>query len=83
MSIDNFTILLFFFVEVAALTYFEIKIWKTPYTPLNILMLPYTTVLLITLLMPKSIGFCDFYYPSIFLWIVGLFIFLFQVFYLE
>ena len=75
MSIDNFTILLFFFVEVAAMTYFEFKIWKTPYTPLNILMLPYTTVLLITLLMPKSIGFCDFYYPSIFLWIVGLFIF--------
>lgn len=63
-------------IEVALLCYLEYKIWKTVYTPLNFLMLPYLVVLLITIMLAGSrLGFVEFYYPSIFIWNVGLLIF--------
>ena len=63
-------------VEVAVLFYLECKIWKSLYTPLNFLMLPYLAVLLITIMLSGGeLGFVEFYYPSIFIWNVGLFIF--------
>lgn len=64
------------FIEVAVLLYLEYKIWKSLYTPLNFLMLPYLVVLLITIMLSGSeLGFVDFYYPSIFIWNIGLLIF--------
>lgn len=63
-------------IEIAVLFYLEFKLWKTVYTPLNFLMLPYLVVLLITIsLAGGELGFTEFYYPSIFIWNVGLLIF--------
>ena len=63
-------------IEIAVLGYLEFKIWKTVYTPLNFLMLPYLSVLLITVaLAGGELGFTEFYYPSIFIWNVGLLLF--------
>lgn len=63
-------------LEAAVLFYLEYRIWKTVYTPLNFLMLPYLVVLLITIMLAGSrLGFVEFYYPSIFIWNVGLLIF--------
>lgn len=62
-------------LEVFVLTYLEYLSWKTIYTPLCCLMLPYTVVLLITIAVAGRFGFVDFYYPSIFVWNVGLILF--------
>lgn len=63
-------------IEVGLLFYLECKIWKTLYTPLNFVMLPYIIVLLITAtLVSGKLEFVEFYYPSIFIWNVGLLIF--------
>lgn len=75
MTLSDIIILLVFLIEVYVFAKFELRIWKTLYTPLNILMLPYTVVLLITIFLPKSLGFVDFYFPSIFFWMIGLFVF--------
>lgn len=72
----DFLYLIVFLLEFMVLSYIEWKIWKSIYTPLMFLMIPYTIVLLITLCVAgSSLGFVDFYYPSILLWIIGLFIF--------
>lgn len=64
------------FIEAAFLCYMEFKIWRSLYTPLNFLMLPYLIVLLITIMVAGTeLGFVEFYYPSIFIWNVGLLIF--------
>lgn len=75
MALSDVFIIFIFLVEVIILTKFEIKIWGTLFTPLNILMIPYTIVLLITIALPKSLGFVEFYYPSIIFWMVGLIVF--------
>lgn len=63
-------------VEAALFCYLECKIWKTLYTPLNFLMLPYLIVLFITIMFAGGkLGLVEFYYPSIFIWNVGLLIF--------
>lgn len=63
-------------VEVAVLFYLEYKTWGTYYTPLNFLMLPYVVVLLITVMLAgNALDFVGFYYPSIFIWNVGLLLF--------
>lgn len=75
---SNFTDVLYLIailLESALLLYLECKIWKTLYTPLNFLMLPYLIVLLITIFLAGKLGFVEFYYPSIFIWNVGLLIF--------
>ncbi len=72
---DNILILSSFLVEVVVLFLCEKKLWRTLITPLNCLMIPYTIVLLITISLPESLGFADFYYPSILIWSVGLIVF--------
>lgn len=72
---ENILILSFFLVEVIVLFFYEKKLWGTAITPLNCLMIPYTIVLLITISLPKSLGFVEFYYPSILIWSVGLVVF--------
>lgn len=63
-------------LEVAVLFYLEYKTWGIFYTPLNFLMLPYVAVLLLTIMVAGgSLGFVDFYYPSIFIWNIGLLLF--------
>lgn len=72
---ENILILSSFLIEVVLLFLCEKKLWRTFITPLNCLMIPYTIVLLITISLPESLGFADFYYPSILIWSVGLVIF--------
>ena len=76
MSLSDFFILFSFIVEVGVLQYMEYKAWKTLFTPLTFLMFPYLAVLLITLLIADGpLGFVSFYYPSIIIWHVGIFLF--------
>ncbi len=75
-GVQDFFILFTFLLEVAVLFYIEKKAWHTYYTPLNFLMIPYTIVLLITIMVAGgSLGFVDFYYPSILVWNIGLLVF--------
>lgn len=63
-------------LEVTVLSYLEYKTWGGFYTPLNFLMLPYIAVLLITIMLAgNALDFVEFYYPSIFIWNVGLLLF--------
>ena len=62
-------------LEIIVLGYLEIKAWKTIYTPLNFLMLPYLVVLMFTVAVAGKMGFVEFYYPSIFIWSIGLLLF--------
>lgn len=72
----DFLILSSFLLEVMILLYIEHKIWRTLYTPLVFLMVPYAVVLIVTIFVAgSSLGFVEFYYPSIILWNMGLLIF--------
>ena len=62
-------------LEVFVLTYLEYISWKTLYTPLTCLTLPYLLVLLITLVAAGHNHLVSFYYPSLFVWNVGLVLF--------
>ena len=76
MSFSDFVILFSFILEVGVLQYVEYKAWKTLFTPLSFLMLPYLVVLIITLFISgTSFGFVAFYYPSILIWHIGIFLF--------
>lgn len=59
-------------LEVFVLTYMEYISWRTLYTPLTCLMLPYFVVLLATILFAGHFNLVEFYYPSIFIWNIGL-----------
>lgn len=76
MSFEESIYLVAFLIEVGVLFYLEKKTWCTFYTPLNFLMVPYTIVLIITILFSGgNSGLVDFYYPSIFIWDIGLLLF--------
>lgn len=62
-------------LEVGVLFYLEYISWKTLYTPLTCLMVPYLLVQVVTLLIAGHFGFVDFYYPSIYVWSIGLVLF--------
>ena len=75
MEIMNFLLLTGIYVEMAVLAYMEYKLWNTIYTPLNFLMLPYAVVLLFCVSVCGTFDVVDFYYPSLVLWMFGLFLF--------
>lgn len=75
MEITDMLLLLGIYVEMAVLTYFDYKLWRTLYTPLNFLMLPYAAVLLFCVLVCGNFGVAEFYYPSLILWMFGLLLF--------
>lgn len=62
-------------LETGVLFYMEYISWKTLYTPLISLMMPYLLVQVVTLLIAGHFGFVDFYYPSIYVWSIGLVLF--------
>lgn len=70
------------YLEVFLLALVEKKVWKTPYTPLNCLMIPYAVVLGICLLIDGKMGYRYFYYPSIWVWVVGIAVFFVPSFFL-
>lgn len=71
----DFIIFITLLIEVAVFTYFEYISWNTIYTPMCCLMLPYTLVLIISIIVSGNSYFVDFYYPSIFVWNIGLIFF--------
>ena len=75
MEIMNFLLLTGIYVEMSVLAYLEYKLWNTLYTPLNFLMLPYAVVLLFCVSVCGTFDVVDFYYPSLILWMFGLFLF--------
>ena len=62
-------------IESGVIMYLEYKAWKSIFTPLSFLLLPYLAVLMVSIAMSGRMDFVEFYYPSIIIWIVGLFFF--------
>lgn len=71
----GFFFVLTLLIESGVLMYLEYKAWKTIFTPMSFLLLPYLAVLMVSIAMSGKMDFVEFYYPSIFIWIVGLFFF--------
>lgn len=74
-AFTDFLFVLCLCVEVCVLLFLEIKTWKTIYTPLTFLILPFMLIVALTIGASGQLGFVNFYYPSLMLWIVGLPIF--------
>lgn len=72
---DSFLIVISFLLEFIFLSYFEYKIWKSFFTPFFVLAIPFFFVTLITVLISDNVGFVQFYYPTLFIWHVGLAVF--------
>ncbi|MDE6493667.1 MAG: hypothetical protein K2O66_03640 [Bacteroidales bacterium] len=70
------------YLEVFLLALVEKRVWKTPYTPLNCLMIPYAAVLGFCMLIDGKMDFTDFYYPSIWVWVIGIAVFFIPSFFL-
>ncbi len=71
-DLSQYIIVFELLVEVAILTYLEVKAWKSLYTPLCALMIPYVLVLLITIPIAGDYGFVPLNYDSIYIWMYGL-----------
>ncbi|MBD5388595.1 hypothetical protein HDR68_04305 [bacterium] len=71
----NFLPVIILYLEVLLLAFAERKLWNTWFTPLNCLSVPYAVVLAICLCVDGNMGFVPFYYPSVWVWVVGLAVF--------
>ena len=71
----NFLPVVILYLEVVLLAFAERKLWNTWFTPLNCLSVPYALVLALALCFDGRMGFVPFYYPSIWVWVVGLAVF--------
>ncbi|MDE7101759.1 MAG: hypothetical protein K2O37_03080, partial [Bacteroidales bacterium] len=71
----NFFPVMILYLEVLILAFAERKLWNTWFTPLNCLSVPYAVVLTLALCFDGRMGFVPFYYPSIWVWVVGLAVF--------
>lgn len=71
------------FFEVVLLATLEKNLWKTLFTPTNCIMLPYAVVLAVCVLVDGKMGFYPFYYPSVWVWVVGLLVFYIPSFFLS
>ena len=63
------------YAEVILFSLVDRNLWRTLYTPFNILAIPYSVVLALCLAIDGHMGFGEFYYPSIWVWVVGLAVF--------
>ena len=71
----DFLPVLILYLEVVLLAFAERKLWNTWFTPLNCLSVPYAVVLAVCLYVNGNMGFVPFYYPSVWVWVVGLAVF--------
>lgn len=71
----DYLILILFITEVLTLSMLDRILYGTFLTPTIILSVPYLLIVLIAILLGPSIGFLPFYYPSLWVWIIGLPIF--------
>ena len=64
-----------FYIEAFLIFKIEKARWNTIYTPINLLMIPYAILLPISIIsLNIKVGY-TFFYPSILIWIIGLFLF--------
>jgi hypothetical protein len=71
----GYYILLLFLMEVFTLLKLEKVMWGTYYTPFFFLAIPFTLVMLLTVILGPILGFVSYYFPSLWVWILGLFLF--------
>ena len=71
----DFLPVIILYLEVLLLAFAERKLWGTWFTPLNCLSVPYAVVLAVCLCISGNMGFVPFYYPSVWVWVVGLAVF--------
>ncbi len=62
-------------LEVVLLSAFDRKIYGTYYTPTIFLAIPYYLMLLTAICTNNYLGFYNIYFPSIYVWCIGLFLF--------
>ena len=72
LTIFAFAILVF---EIAVLSRIDRRRFGTWVTPFNVLAYPYAVVVFLILLLGSALDFVPLYGPSVFIWIVGLFLF--------
>lgn len=63
------------YLEIFLLAFAEKRLWKTWFTPLNCLAVPYALVLTVCLFLNGNSDFVPFYFPSIWIWVIGLLVF--------
>lgn len=63
------------YLEVFLLVFAEKRLWKTWFTPLNCLAVPYAAVLAVCLCINGRMDFFPFYFPSVWVWVIGLAVF--------
>ena len=61
-------------VEVVVLSWLDRKRFGTWITPLSVLGFPYTVVILLAYFVSEQLGFAAIFPPSVFIWVVGLFL---------
>ena len=71
----DFLPVIILYLEVLILAFAEKKLWNTWFTPLNCLSVPYAVVLAVCLCVDGNMGFVPFYYPSVWVWVIGLAVF--------
>ncbi|MCH5243852.1 MAG: O-antigen ligase family protein [Lentimicrobiaceae bacterium] len=71
----DFLPVIILYLEVLILAFAEKKLWNTWFTPLNCLSVPYALVLAVCLCVDGNMGFVPFYYPSVWVWAIGLAVF--------
>lgn len=71
----QYLILVLFVFEVGVLVYFDRQLFGTFITPITILSIPYLIIVILAIIVGPSLGFVQFYYPSLWIWIIGLPIF--------
>jgi oligosaccharide repeat unit polymerase len=68
-------IILLLIIEALILGYFDYKVYGSIYTPVTVLAVPFILVVFFNLLWGKSAGMVPLYLPSLWVWVVGLFVF--------
>lgn len=63
------------YLEVFFLAFAEKRLWKTWFTPINVLSVPYAIMLALCLGFSGKFGYVDFYFPSVWVWVIGLAVF--------
>ncbi len=68
----EFIILILFITELCILTIWDRMLFGTYITPVTVLSYPYLLVVLLAITLGPKLGFVDFYYPSLLIWMIGL-----------
>lgn len=68
-------ILVLFIVEIFIFSKIDKILYGTYITPVTVVSVPYLLVVLLAIFLGPSLGFYNFYFPSLWIWIIGVFLF--------